>query len=213
MAWLLVVVAAVVATGDWVAVHTRRKRLEYVCKPAVMVALVGAALTIDATDGATRSWFVVALALSLLGDVFLMVTERPWTFPSGLASFVLAHLAYIVGFFVEGVTIAGLAIGTAVIAVAVATLGRLVHRAVRASPESELVAPVTVYIGVISAMVASATGTLDPLAIAGAALFYASDALIAWNRFVHHQRHGRLAIIVTYHLAQALLVLSLASAT
>jgi uncharacterized membrane protein YhhN len=47
------------------------------------------------------------------------------------------------------------------------------------------------------------------LAAAGAAAFYCSDALIAWNRFVREQRHGRLAIITTYHVAQALLVASL----
>jgi len=45
--------------------------------------------------------------------------------------------------------------------------------------------------------------------IAGAGLFYVSDALIAWNRFLRETRHGRLAIIITYHLAQIGLVLSL----
>ena len=65
------------------------------------------------------------------------------------------------------------------------------------------------YIGVISAMVATAIGTRSPLVIAGAALFYCSDALIAWTRFIRDFRHGRLAVMVTYHLAQILLVLSL----
>ena len=46
-------------------------------------------------------------------------------------------------------------------------------------------------------------------AIVGAGLFYVSDALIAWNRFVAETRHGRVAIMVTYHLAQVGLVLSL----
>ena len=44
---------------------------------------------------------------------------------------------------------------------------------------------------------------------AGATLFYASDALIAWNKFVREHGWGRLAIIVTYHVGQILLVLSL----
>ena len=58
-------------------------------------------------------------------------------------------------------------------------------------------------------MVATAIGTGSVAATAGATSFYASDALIAWNRFVRETSHGRLAIIVTYHLAQVGLVLSL----
>jgi uncharacterized membrane protein YhhN len=65
--------------------------------------------------------------------------------------------------------------------------------------------------GVISLMVASAIGTGHLLAVAGAASFYASDALIAWNRFVRGTAHAGVAIMVTYHLAQMGLVLSLAS--
>ena len=45
----------------------------------------------------------------------------------------------------------------------------------------------------------------------GAVLFYCSDALIAWRRFVRPKPWQPLVIIVTYHLAQAGLVLSLAT--
>lgn len=62
---------------------------------------------------------------------------------------------------------------------------------------------------VISAMVASAIGTGDVAAVAGASSFYASDALIAWTRFLRDVPHGRVWIMVTYHLGQAGLVLSL----
>ena len=46
--------------------------------------------------------------------------------------------------------------------------------------------------------------------VIGAILFYVSDALIGWTRFVRDVRHGRVAIMVTYHLGQIGLVLSLA---
>ena len=42
-----------------------------------------------------------------------------------------------------------------------------------------------------------------------AVLACASDALIAWNRFIRETPYGRLSIMVTYHLAQGALVLSL----
>jgi len=58
-------------------------------------------------------------------------------------------------------------------------------------------------------MVVCACATGRPLAIAGALLFYASDATLAWNRFVERHEYGDTAVMVTYHLAQMLLVLSL----
>jgi uncharacterized membrane protein YhhN len=100
-------------------------------------------------------------------------------------------------------------IGLVVVALAVAVIGLTILRHVRAGPEPEMTGPVTAYMVVISAMVACAVGVGHPLGVAGAGLFYASDSLIAWNRFIGETRHGRLAIIVTYHLAQVGLVLSL----
>ena len=58
-------------------------------------------------------------------------------------------------------------------------------------------------------MVLSAVGTGNQWAIVGSLLFYASDALIAVNKFIEPQPWGRLAIITTYHLGQIGLVLSL----
>jgi alkenylglycerophosphocholine/alkenylglycerophosphoethanolamine hydrolase len=71
------------------------------------------------------------------------------------------------------------------------------------------VGPVLAYLLVISAMVASAIGSGDAWAMAGALLFFASDGTLAWNKFVSPFKGGRLAVIVTYHLGQLGLVLSL----
>ena len=79
----------------------------------------------------------------------------------------------------------------------------------RRSDEPQFAGPVLVYILVISAMVASAIGSLIPAAIAGSVLFYVSDALNAWSRFIREYEWGRLAIIVTYHLGQIGLVFAL----
>jgi uncharacterized membrane protein YhhN len=73
--------------------------------------------------------------------------------------------------------------------------------------------PVQAYVGIISLMVVAAFGAGDPVAVAGALLFYASDACIAWSRFIHPFPRHRLAIMTTYHLGQALLVLSLVAGT
>jgi uncharacterized membrane protein YhhN len=77
---------------------------------------------------------------------------------------------------------------------------------VAAGDHADMVVPVVAYLVVISAMVVSAFGTEGRWAVVGASLFYASDATLAWNRFLEPRRFGPLAVMVTYHLGQAGLV-------
>ena len=77
------------------------------------------------------------------------------------------------------------------------------------STSPELVGPVLAYMAVISTMVVFAFGRGVAVGIVGALLFYASDAILAWNRFVTPSRTLQIAVMVTYHLAQLGLVLSL----
>lgn len=207
LAWGLVALTLAVAVADWFAVHTDRAPLEYAAKPGTMVALVGVALALDPANGTARAWFVVALVLSLIGDVFLMLPRD--LFVAGLVSFLFGHVAYIVGLWSGDTSVAGLVVGAVAVAILAPWLGSRILGAVRGGDEPELAVPVAVYIVVISAMVVSAGASGQPLALAGALSFYASDALIAWNRFVTRYAWGPLAIIVTYHLAQVGLVLSL----
>ena len=209
-ALLLLALALVAAVGNWIAVDRDQRALELLCKPLTLVLLIGVALALDPDDGAVRTWFVAALVLSLAGDVFLMLEDRAeGLFVAGLGAFLLGHLAYIGGMVVDGMVATRFGIGLAVVALAVAVIGVAILRAVRAGPEPELTGPVSAYMLVISAMVACAAGVGHPAGVVGAGLFYASDSLIAWNRFVRELPHGRVAIMVTYHLAQVGLVLSL----
>lgn len=213
-AWLLLVLFLAVAAADWVAVHLGSKRLEYVAKPGCMVLLIGAALVLDPVDDGARIALVVALTLSLVGDILLMLPGRqpgssgPNLFMAGLAAFLAGHLAYVVGFGLEGIDLAGLGVGLVPVALIIATVGRRVVAAVEASEEPEMALPVSAYIGVISTMVLFAFGTGDPRAQAGALLFAGSDSLIAWSRFVRQWPWAPMAVIVSYHVAQALLLLS-----
>lgn len=207
LAGVLLAATLVVAALDWYAVARDRRGLEYLAKPATMVLLLGVALSIDPVDGTARAWFVAALVLSLAGDVFLMLPRD--AFVPGLASFLAGHVAYIVGLRSLGSSGTGLVLGIAFVVIAVPTLGRRVAMAVRRSDEPELFAPVVVYMAVISAMVVAAAATGLPIAAAGAVSFYASDALIAWTRFVQDLAWGRVTVMVTYHLAQVGLVLAL----
>ena len=193
--------AAAFALANWLAVARGNKPLEYVAKPATLVALIGVASTVVAEDDTRRRWFLLALVLSLAGDVFLML-PRERLFVAGLASFLLGHVGYIAGFGVAQAWPVVLAVVPISLAVGVPIV-RKVERA--------LLGPVLAYMVVITVMVACALGSGDAIAAAGAVAFYASDALIAYNRFVFPEpRRGvGVAIMVLYHLGQTGLVLSL----
>lgn len=196
----LLAAAAAFAVLDWVAVTRGHRRVEYVAKPATTALLAAAAVALDPADPTQRAWFVGALVLSLAGDVFLMLPRD--AFVPGLASFLLAHLAYIVGLAREADEPSLLVAVPVIVAVAV---GRPVVRAT----ELALRGPVLAYMAVITTMACVAAATGDWRAAVGAVVFMASDSMIAWNRFVRPFPYARLAIMSTYHVAQALLVLSL----
>ncbi len=207
-AWVALGVTAVFAVADWMAKAHDDRRLEYVAKPATLVALIAVALALDPSDGARRWWFVAALVCSLVGDVLLMLPSD--RFVAGLAAFLVAHVCYVAGFWVDPP--GGLAIVASVVVVGalIVPLAVRIVRALRAGTERALAGPVVAYITVIAAMVVSAVASGNVAAIVGAALFASSDAMIAWDRFVRSFALAPVAIMVTYHVGQASLVLSLA---
>ena len=208
-AWLLLGVAATLAVLDWLAVARGLRPLEYVAKPGATLALALVAATLDPAYSDTRTLFVLALLASLAGDVFLMLPSD--RFVPGLGSFFVAQLLYTVGFALHGGSFVDYAIGAVIVTVLVVPLCRRFVGALRRAGRDKLVAPVLAYMGAIGAMATSAIATGNVFAIVGALFFVASDSLIAETRFVGERPWGKVAIMVTYHLAQAGLVLSLLS--
>ncbi len=215
----LMAVAAVAAVVDWVAVGTSRRRLEYVAKPAVLAALVAAAAVIPAGQidlADRRGWFVAALSCCLVGDILLMLPRD--LFVPGLAAFLAGHVLFIVGFLQPpdsdggppfSFSATGLAVAAVlVVAVEIVPAG-LVIRALGRGGHGRLLAPVLLYVAAIATMVVLATNVGSTTAAAGAVLFLVSDTVLALDRFVTPVPRGTLAVHVTYHLGQGLLVLSL----
>lgn len=198
------VAAGVAAVGNWVAVVRDQRRGIYICKPLTLVLMIAAAVALDPVSSTVRTWFVIALVLSLAGDVFLMLPRD--AFVAGLASFLLAHVAYIVGFSQRNDGRWWFAIPVVLLA---AILGARLVRGLRAGGHDALVIPVVAYVLTILMMVSSAVASGNVLAAIGALTFMVSDALIGEDRFVVHRAWQPLAIIVTYHVGQALLTVSL----
>jgi len=206
VAWTLLAATALAAAADWFAVAASRRTLEYFAKPAVMVGLMAVAATVEPVSQVERLFFVAALALGLLSDVFLMLPRD--MFLAGLVAAFVEHLAYIGGFRVRDFHAGLLAVALVVALVSIAVVMPAVYRALRKDQPS-LVVPVIAYVAVFVVMVATAGGTGSYVALGGALLFFYSDALLAWNRFVSPVGWGRFVNIVAYHSGQALLVLSL----
>lgn len=204
---VLLVAAVVIAVIDWIAVGLDNRKIEYVAKPLTMVALLGYALTLDPMVESSRWWFVVALVFSLGGDVFLMLPSN--RFVEGLASFLVGHLAYIGGLVAWGLDIGPAWFGlVALLFALIATIGGAIVQAA-GEQDRRLRIPVGLYITAITIMVLVAGATAHWWFLVGALLFYASDAMIGITRFVRDFAHSRVAVMVTYHLAQFLLVYGL----
>lgn len=209
LAWQLLGAAAVAAVVDWWAVAGARLRVEYLAKPLVLILLLGAAIA-SAGDPAARPWLLLALAASLVGDVFLLPSG---IFPLGLLAFLVAQLAYL-GAFVNRPGEAWLLAAGVLVALALGVgVGRPM---VRGAPPT-LRPPIAAYLVVICLMAIAATRTGLLSAVTGAWLFVASDTILGWDRFVAAPpKRGRpaairrLAVMVPYHLGQGMLLLALA---
>ena len=209
-----------VAALDWVAVARKWKKVEYFAKPAAMLVLLGLLVWIGGLGVPAVVCFCMGITFSLAGDVFLMLSyarfSERWFF-TGLIAFMAAHITYIVGLNtpfpnVSPIWSLGLSV---VLALAAVRVLRRILAGVSQKGLPRLVRPVIIYGMVITLMLLSALLTLDSsawkvpaagLVALGAVLFYFSDILLAWNKFVTPIKNGRLVNVVFYHLGQAALV-------
>jgi uncharacterized membrane protein YhhN len=177
-------------------------------KPLTTVLLLLLAALAHSAHGARYQIAVVlGLACSLLGDVFLMLPKE--RFIPGLASFLVAHLAYLAAF-AAGVPFGSGPLLLVPLLAAAAVLLRVLWPGL-----AQLRIPVLVYTVAILLMVWSAwersrafPSAGATLAAAGALLFMVSDAVLALHRFHRPFRSAQLVIMATYVAAQALISLS-----
>jgi uncharacterized membrane protein YhhN len=202
------------AALEALALRNNNPRLEYVAKPAVMVALFLWLWTSVGLQGALL-WFGLGIMFSLAGDVLLMISLDRLFLP-GLAAFLCAHATYIIGF---NTPPPALSVWGIILAVIVGLSGvRLLRRIVAPLPaqgQSRLRIPILIYGSVISLMLLSAMIKLTDtswdaaaalLAALGAFLFYLSDIILAWIKFIAPLQNGRIYNILTYHLGQIALI-------
>ena len=157
---------------------------------------------------------VAALALSAVGDACL-AQDGEKAFLAGLASFLLAHIAYVALFWTTGGGIAEIVSQPSRIVIALmllAAVGLILSRLWPAI-EAAMRPPVALYCVAILAMGLSSLSDLGAAVVAGAVLFMASDAILAAGRFlVPHdnprQSWMRPLVWALYYTSQLVLTLS-----
>lgn len=201
--WLLAAIAASAIAA--IVAHARDWRAGiYVFKPLTTLMILTLAWWAP-VGGAYRLPIVAGLALSLIGDVFLMLPKD--RFVAGLVSFLLAHLCYIAAFASGGVDLHWW------VALPLAVYASLLLRALLPHTGT-LRTPVIVYAAVLMAMAwlaverAAAGAPGGALAAAGALLFVASDSALALDRFRGRFRHAHAVVLATYYAAQTLIAAS-----
>jgi uncharacterized membrane protein YhhN len=187
--------------GSWLWLH-------YAGKPLATLSILWLAASMSpASSPRYRRAVLIGMALSLVGDVLLMLPGD--YFVPGLIAFLLAHIAYIAAFAPGSSMQAKLGAFVLLAAVAGANLAGLLPRI-----GADLKIPVLAYVVVLASMaalalarawtpaLANATPSSVRHAAAGGLCFVLSDSLLAWDKFGGGIPFSALLILSSYWLAQ-----------
>lgn len=187
-----------------------------ITKPLLLLSLIGvtAAVVQRTVLSPFAYWLSAGLVFSLAGDVLLMFqSAADFYFTLGLAAFLLGHIAYIVAFTrtyrrdheVELLRKQGWLL--------VLVAGYAVYFFSQLAPSlGPMIAPVMLYTVVITLMLLMALSRFGKVCdasfwpvTAGAALFVASDSVLAWNKFAEDVAFSHFWIMGLYGTAQFLI--------
>lgn len=184
--------------------------MTYIFKPLTIILIIIIAFQQDLHISLTYKTFIIlGLIFSLIGDVFLMLKKSDF-FIQGLSAFLIAHIAYLIsitgsiGFQLNYITL---------IPVIFILIGF-----------SRIIIPKTgnkknyvmVYSSIVFILLWQAVNRFLFLpndytlyAAVGIMLFVVSDSLLAYNKFVKSFKYAQIIILVTYYSAQLLIALSI----
>lgn len=178
-----------------------RRWLAWIGKPLASSAFVAYALTFDPTETRVGTLMLAAFVLSWIGDV-LLLAKATSLFLAGLAAFLLAHLAFAAAFL--SVPLPWRL--TTFVFVLLTLVALIVVRWLWPHLKRQMRFPVSAYIIAIVAMVTLAIGAASafdvPMLGIGAVLFFASDLLVARNRFIKRSFVNRAVGLPLYYAAQ-----------
>jgi len=197
---------AISAAAVFIAILFDLQILYLAAKPLLMITLL--LYFIAATKGypSWRVYVVIALVFSWAGDVFLISNDM---FIAGLASFLMAHVFYIIAYHKTGAASGELRpLDVIKFALFGAVLIWILYPGL-----GDMLIPVLIYallllsMGVWAHKRRGATSATSFMLVAtGAMLFVVSDGLIAVNKFAFEVPAERILVMSTYIAAQYLIV-------
>ena len=202
--------------ANWSGAYRDNLKLYHVTKPLVLLAMIG---FFAYHGGLSTPWlpFFIALVFSVIGDVFLMA-ERTRYFIAGMAAFALAHVAYVYGF--SQWAVPGWVYIPAVIVLLVIVLAFSIY--IETQCKGSSVPRIQKHLFKIYGVLVAGMTLVAWLSLAregwgkvpavmagvGASFFTLSDLMIALGRLEKRIPHERFWVIMTYHIAQMLLLSS-----
>ncbi len=206
--WICLVLAAT----DWLATDRGWKRVRWITRPGTLVVLILWFTQVGHWRGPLAA-IGVGLVLSLVGEILFMLPRR--FFLVGMGAFALTLLFYIAAFnqlpletrweaALPALTVGG----------AFTVVNRRIGMGIRRQKETGLLVPTVAYAILLDLMLFSALTTLmrtgwTPIGAImvslGGALFFISNSLMAYNRFVRPWPNFEGLTMITFHLAQILI--------
>jgi len=190
----------------------KSESLEIISKPLLMPILM---ILVWVSTPPTRSRSIILLALffSFAGDTFLLfVSKNASLFIPGLVCFLLTHILYII-YFLSIKPVQNSILKTAPYLVLIVLGYGLLLLSVLFPQLGDLKIPVIIYATVIMSMLLASlqiynrvTPHVGQLFITGAVFFVLSDSLLAINKFYLTLGNFSFLIMVTYCIAQWLIV-------
>ena len=213
---------------DWLAVSLGWKRIRPYTKVMALVLLIGWVLFVMQFAPGFSGWLLVlALIFGLAGDILLLFPNR--CFKWGLGAFLLGHLTYLLlfGLLLRRGVASDLTPGTPIwawvgmavlLVLGISLFYRVIIRKM-SSPKPSGLMRAALYLYAICLTAMMATSWLTAITFGGngailwalplgGTLFFISDFILAYNRFVRPVRLAHFWIMASYHLAQFFLAFS-----
>jgi uncharacterized membrane protein YhhN len=188
-------------------------QFHYITKPSIVTVLIIFFLRQRShLNTYTKIVTLLALVFSLFGDVLLMFVDKsPRFFIGGLIAFLIAHIMYILVFLKKRNT----KIKPVIFIVLLFTYASGLFYLLKDGLSSMLI-PVLAYVFVILTMATTAYLRKESvskisynLVFIGALFFLLSDSILATNKFYKPLEFSGISIMLTYAIAQYLIVLGI----
>ena len=179
--------------------------IRYVTKPLLLILLMGHI----ALENPKPALFFTAI-FALLGDVFLLIPgDNPFYFQLGLGSFLIMQLSYIRLFAKQASDLAWVPAYARQPLAGVIIYVFLFLAFLNPNLSDGMKIPVTLYAFALGSMLYFAIRLKNQLIVWGAFLFVVSDSVLAFGKFYYSFPGISTVVMLTYILAQLLLMSAL----